>query len=129
MALLDNRISALLKPAFWLACIAVTALSLTPIEHLPPQLFDWWDKAQHSLAFFVLGCLGCGAYQTTSRWLIGGGLLVLGVAIEVAQDWLGWRYGEISDVVADAIGVLIAVGLAGGLESMLRGKQNNDTDR
>ena len=33
---------------------AVTVLALLPIEHLQLPVFDWWDKAQHVVAFVVL---------------------------------------------------------------------------
>ena len=38
----------------YLAMAAVTVLALMPIEHLQMPVFDWWDKAQHALAFVVL---------------------------------------------------------------------------
>jgi hypothetical protein len=40
--------------AIWaLAIVAVTVLALLPIQHLQLPVFNWWDKAQHALAFVV----------------------------------------------------------------------------
>ena len=41
------------KTAFWCALVTVIALSLMPGAMLPP-VFNFWDKAQHALAFVVL---------------------------------------------------------------------------
>jgi VanZ family protein len=48
------------------------------------------------------------------------GMLVFGALIELAQWWTGWRFGEWADWMADAVGVLVAVGLAQWLMKMLR---------
>ena len=95
------------KPVFWLACLTVTGLSLMPVEQLPDVLLDWWDKAQHALAFFVLTTLGYLAYCKL-RGVLYGGLLALGGVIEILQAQLGWRYGDIADLVADTTGIVIA---------------------
>lgn len=92
------------KLAFWLACSTVAILALTPLPALPVGLFDWWDKAQHALAFAVLCGLGCVAYPNRIRWVLLG-LVAFGAGIEVAQAATGWRYGEIGDLLADALGV------------------------
>jgi len=105
-----SKFSSRAKPAFWLACLTVIILSLTPIEQFPPQLIDWWDKAQHAIAFFVLSCLGFIAYYSKPKQIIVVALLLLGIAIEIAQNWLGWRYGDIADVLANLSGIAIATG-------------------
>ena len=43
-----------MRVGWYLAMAAVTLLALMPIEHLQLPVFDWWDKAQHALAFVVL---------------------------------------------------------------------------
>jgi VanZ family protein len=83
---------------------AVTIGSLTPTPYLPPQVFDIWDKAQHAGAFLLLGGLGLWAYPASApRVLLG--LLAFGGGIELAQAATGWRIGDWSDWLADAIGV------------------------
>jgi VanZ family protein len=92
------------KLAFWLACATVAVLSLLPADQLPTGLFDWWDKAQHALAFAGLSLLGLWAYPRRSGRVIVG-LLALGAGIEVAQAATGWRIGEAADLLADAVGI------------------------
>lgn len=104
---LASRISV---AAFWAACAAVAALSLAPVEHLPPQVFDIWDKAQHAAGFAALAFLGRLAYPSQpSRLLVA--LLVYGALIEVAQAATGWRQGDVKDWIADAVGVVIGLAL------------------
>lgn len=95
-----------LKTAFWLACGAVTAGSLTPAEHLPPMAFDLWDKAQHALAFALMALLGLTAYGKVRSWVICTGLLGFGAAIELAQWLSGWRHGDLLDLAADGFGIV-----------------------
>jgi VanZ family protein len=75
-----------------------------PTPYLPPQIFDLWDKAEHALAFLLLGGLGLWAYPT-SAIRVATGLLVYGGLIELAQAATGWRAGDWFDWLADAIGV------------------------
>lgn len=93
----------LLRGLFWMVVFVITVLSLLPAEHLTLPIFDWWDKAQHALAFLVLGTIGLRAYPGTPFRLTFG-LLVFGLAIEIAQTATGWRYGDWKDWVADAVG-------------------------
>ena len=95
-----------LRSLFWAACAAVTVLSLLPAEQLP-SVFDWWDKAQHALAFLALGILGLWAYPSFPA-RVALGLIVYGLGIEVAQAITGWRFGDWQDWLADVIGVVAA---------------------
>ena len=67
---------------FWGAVLAVTILALLPGEYLP-GVFDWWDKAQHALAFAVLGTWRFGDWQDWLADAVGVGAAYLG--------WLLWR--------------------------------------
>lgn len=97
----------LYRISFWLICLSVLVLSLLPVQHLPPMTLNWWDKAQHAFAFFVLGVVGLLAYAHRTREVIGG-LVFLGISIEVLQAITGWRYGDYADVMADLVGIAIA---------------------
>lgn len=102
--------------AFWASAAAVVGLSLAPVAHLPPLVFDLWDKAQHALGFMVLAWLGLWAYpRHTLRVLVG--LLLLGAWIEWAQSATGWRHGDWLDWLADAAGVAVAAGVLWALRS------------
>jgi VanZ family protein len=89
-----------------LALCMVTVLSLMPIERLPQGL-DWWDKAQHALAYFILGFLAISA-GTSRRYGIFLLLLLFvhGCVIELLQAVSGWRFGEWQDVMANGAGLL-----------------------
>ena len=91
--------------AFWLCAFAVLVLALMkPVHHMPTL---GWDKANHALAFFVLGVLGALAYPGRLTRVLAG-LLAYGALIEVLQGLTGWRDAEWLDVVADAVGLLLA---------------------
>jgi len=90
--------------AFWVAVAGVGVGSLTPTPYLPPQAFDIWDKAQHALAFVLLGGLGLSAFPQRAQHVLAG-LLVYGGLIELAQAATGWRVGDWLDWLADAVGV------------------------
>ena len=94
---------------FWIATAAVLVLTLMPAQFLPEKgPFNFWDKAQHALAFAVLTLLSLlGWRQRAARWRLVLGLLTLGGAIEVAQHFTGWRHGEWADWAADAVGVVV----------------------
>ena len=103
--------------AFWACLLAVVALSLTPVQHLPQQVFSLCDKAQHAGGFAVLTLLGLWAYPQRAVTLLAAmllaamllaAMLALGAGIEVAQSATGWRYGDVLDWVADAVGVAAA---------------------
>ena len=92
---------------FYAALVFFTALFLVPAQFLPDEsIFNWWDKAQHTLVFIALGFVAFLAYpKTYPKALIG--LLIYGALIEVAQSLTTWRQGDVLDWIADAIGVLI----------------------
>ena len=100
--------------AFWLALTVLSILFLLPPHYLVPDIFDWWDKLQHSLAFGLLTILGLLAYARGKKQLqrqvhrIVIAMVLYGALIEVLQSLSGWRYGELGDWVADVVGVLLA---------------------
>ena len=100
----------ILKILFALALASVTVLALLPVELLTLPVFNWWDKAQHALAFGVLSLLGFAAFPAR-LWPVALGMVLYGVAIELAQLAVGWRFGEWQDVLADITGVMVAWGL------------------
>ncbi len=101
-------VSTLFKSAFWLLCAAVAVLSLLPAEQLPPQALNIWDKAQHAVGFMLLTATGLAAYPRQYRALAWG-LLLFGMAIELAQSLTTWRQGDIWDWLADATGIAVVM--------------------
>ena len=100
----------LFKVVFWITLTILTYLFLVPQQYLASEIFDWWDKLQHSLAFGMLTILGILAYGNNKQKIdrIVVYLVIYGALIEVMQSLSGWRYGEFRDWLADIIGIALA---------------------
>ena len=95
-----------IRIVFWISCLVFGFLCIIPTIYLPSGLFDWWDKAQHVLAFFCLSGLGILGYPK-SITKVSLGLLMYGGLIEIIQSLTGWRSGDLADWLADDIGILL----------------------
>lgn len=113
--MLRKPVRRVLVPGFWAALVVVGTVAMLPSSALPPQLslFDFWDKAQHALAFAVLGVWGLMIYPLRP-WQVLLGLLCFGGAIEVGQAQTSWRFADWHDGLADAVGLALAAMLAWG---------------
>ena len=92
-------------PHLFIAALGlVTVLALMPAPAVP-RVFQFWDKAQHALAYTTLAVVGCLAFASR-EWRVAAGLLIHGALIEILQGTLtSTRYADISDWFADAVGV------------------------
>ena len=96
--------------------VAINILALSPAPYLPPlEIFNWWGKAQHAIAFATLAVMAVLAYPEASKRRIAFLLIVQGVLIEVLQYFSGYRYGDWQDALADGVGVLLGLTLAAWL--------------
>ncbi len=93
---------------FWPCLIAVLVLALMPPTQPIPT--TGWDKANHVLAFLVLGWLGRRVYAR-QRTAVLLALVGYGVLIELLQGMTSYRDADPADVLADSIGLLAAVAL------------------
>lgn len=83
-----------------------TTMAFIPITEMP-NIFNLWDKVQHALAFTTLTITGNLAYPKNTK-VVYVGLILYGAAIELMQSTLTTtRFGEISDLLADSVGVAI----------------------
>ena len=99
------------RTVFVITLIAVSYLALTPIGI--PQIEDFWDKSNHLAAFITLAfLLDFSTSGNSIKWL---GLAGYGMLIEIAQWFTEYRYFELSDILADCIGISIYVILRGQL--------------
>jgi VanZ family protein len=98
------------RGAFWLCALMVLLLALMPAAPTMPG--TGWDKSNHLLAFAVLGALGFLSYPGRVAWLLLA-LLAYGGLIEVLQWFTPGRFAEWTDWLADAVGLIIGVGVAG----------------
>jgi VanZ family protein len=123
------KFSVVLKGAFWVCFVVLNALALSPAPYLPPlEIFSWWDKAQHAIAFGVLAVLAVLAYPEASRLRIALLLIGQGVLIEVLQYYGGYRFGDWQDAVADGVGVLVGLAMARMMDFWLLKKHPEHVD-
>lgn len=98
----------------WRALLAlllavISWLALTPAP--PPEAGLLWDKLNHFAAFASLAVAGFMGFQR--RWVpVALGLLTYGGLIELLQSLTSTRVGDGVDLLADAIGIALGLGLA-----------------
>lgn len=96
-----------LAPYLLGAEILVTlVLALVPVDSVLLTV-RLWDKAQHAAVFAVLAITASVAYPN-QRSFSYAGLLAFGALIEITQAGLTTtRSGELLDVLADGIGIVL----------------------
>ena len=108
-----NKYHRIWKLLFWISFVGLNVLTLAAASYLPPlEIFKWWDKAQHAIAFGTLAVLAVLAFPGVSNFRIGLLLIAHGVLIEVLQYFTGYRFGDWQDAVANGVGVLVGLVLA-----------------
>lgn len=97
--------------AGWLIAAGIVFLSLTPS---PPTIdIEQGDKLGHCLGYGTLMFWFCQLYALQgARIGYAAGFAAMGIALEFIQGWLGYRSFELSDMVANGLGVLIGWGIA-----------------
>lgn len=96
--------------AFGLAGATLLWLSLAPVQDLPSAI-TFWDKAEHAVAYLVLGLSGFLLFPKHPR-LVVVVALAQGAGVEVLQSLMGFgRQGDWRDMVANTLGVAVATGL------------------
>jgi len=96
------------RVCFWLCFGLTTYLSLMPQEFLPSGI-NLWDKLSHSIAFTALALSAALGWPEKSfvRSILTP-LLIFGVMIEVIQYFVPGRELSLLDMLADAVGIMIA---------------------
>ena len=96
--------------AFAVGLIVVGTLLLLPAQLLPET--NIWDKAEHAGIFAGLTTIGLLAFSDRGRrWRLAFGLIAFGSTCEILQIFVPGREAAVGDAVANALGVLSAVGL------------------
>lgn len=119
------------RPRLWLVLwglllASVIVGSVLPADDLPAPQFAGFDKLEHAFGYGVLSAYAVMLFarRRTQAWAAVG-LVVLGIAIEIAQArWTSSRSGDPGDVLADLVGVL--AGLAIASTAWARGLQRID---
>jgi VanZ family protein len=103
-----SRLPRRLRLGLYAVAVCVLGyMTLAPTQDVPGAELVW-DKAEHSVAWAVLTLSGL-LLSTRRRWAIGVFAFGFGAGIEVLQTVLPLgRDGEVSDLVADSIGILVA---------------------
>ena len=117
----------LAQPLFAFTALVIGYLALTPT---PPKVADLgWDKLNHLSAFCTLMLLAGLAWPRHQR-RAAVGLLAYGGLIEVLQTQVPGRSAEWADLLADAVGLLLALALrqmVSRLRARLRGLSASQT--
>jgi hypothetical protein len=93
------------RAAFCCCVAGVLVLSLTPqLGSLP---LATWDKANHALAFAAMALWGAAGWPSGFRTVLAL-LMAYGWTIEVLQFFIPTRSADAADVLADAVGLLMA---------------------
>jgi VanZ family protein len=115
MALKLTSAAAPLRLAWLVTTLVVIVGSLLPSNSGAMRALDRLplsDKAEHAVAYAMLAFLPALHERRRRVAQAAAGAVLLGVALEFAQLWSGWRDFELADMAADAAGV--AAGLATG---------------
>ena len=95
--------------AFLAGLLAVSVLSLIPKDELPT--LEIWDKWKHLAAYATLALLAALAFASHIFRPVAAGLVLWGGVLELGQALVPGRSPEWLDVLANAIGVALAVAL------------------
>jgi len=99
---------------------AITFLSLSPLQQLPPV--PGTDKTHHLIAYAVL--MFPTALRKPNNWLLIGLLFIAySGSIELIQPYVN-RYGEWLDMLANVTGVACGVFAAGLVNLLSSGNKN-----
>jgi len=92
----------------WCMIALVWYLSLIPA---PPDVgIKLWDKLNHFIAYAgLVGWFGQLFRQQWHRVILAVSFISMGIAIEIAQDMGTHRLFEYKDILANTVGVVIAL--------------------
>ncbi|MCR5873840.1 hypothetical protein LRS10_06400 [Phenylobacterium sp. J426] len=106
--------------AYGLVCAAILYVCLAPTEALPTV--NVWDKAEHAVTWGALAGLGFLFWPRRTA-AVAVFALAFGAAIELLQGTMGLgRSADGFDLLADAVGVLGALGVFALLRRSRRGR-------
>jgi VanZ family protein len=91
--------------------ILVVAQSLSPSLSQPVS-FPWADKLFHVMAYGVLMLWFAQLHPKSRYGWLAGSFIALGILIEILQSPLATRSGDVWDVAANSLGVILSWGLA-----------------
>lgn len=97
------------RALLWALVLTICWLAFDPKP--PPAADTGHDKLSHALAFLVLAVCAVRAHPAQPLHRLFGALLAFGALIEVVQSRIPGRSAEWADLLADAIGAMLALAL------------------
>ena len=92
--------------------VCVVAASIFPDVVIVTMGFTWADKAAHATSYCLLMIWFSGLYARRYHGIVAVTLLALGLVLEMIQWTLPYRFFESADLLANATGVFIGLGLS-----------------
>jgi len=104
-------------PWLWLSLglalvVCVIAASVFPNVVIVTIDLTWGDKAAHAISYCLLMIWFSGLYARRYHGIVAVALLALGIMLEMIQLKLPYRFFEPADLLANATGVFIGLGLS-----------------
>ena len=95
---------------------AIALATLTPVETLPNVLGS--DKLYHLISFAIL-TLPIAIIRPNATWILLSLIIAFGGAIELSQSLVNCNW-ELTDFLADSVGAILGLLLAGALRARPR---------
>jgi len=95
----------------FLGVAVMLVLSLAP--NVGGPTFSGADKIEHTVGYIAMTSWFAALFERRGYWLLALLLLLLGIGVEFAQEWMSiGRMGDWRDVVANTIGIGLALLIA-----------------
>tara|TARA_A200000159_G_scaffold149547_1_gene158157 strand:+ start:616 stop:954 length:339 start_codon:yes stop_codon:yes gene_type:complete len=96
---------------FFLSLLLVMYFSAVPASSIPniAALSFLTDKMIHALVFLYLSFIGLNCYFDISKLMLLGMIFSFGLVIEIIHFYHPYRFFEIPDLIANLIGILLAL--------------------
>jgi len=98
---------------FFISLIAITILAFLPDYDGLPPVVELSDLLNHTVAFTVLMILSQRSYPKLHTKTVVIALLLYALFIEIVQYFLPTRCADWRDVVADGVGIFLALIILG----------------
>ena len=96
----------------WMLVVAVIAASVFPGIAIATLSIPGADKLAHAASYCLLMVWFAGLYAPRHYGIVALSLLALGLALEVVQWRLPYRFFEPADLLANATGIIIGLMLS-----------------
>lgn len=112
-----TALRAFRRPSLWLGAwiamlLATVLVCVAPMPQIAPRV-DHFDKIEHVAGYALLMAYAVMLFATRrALGMAAAGLLALGGLIEALQSMTSWRSADAADLLANALGVALGLGVA-----------------